>query len=300
VTSQTFIASAPLGAVPGDFGIARSPSTPRPPAPDAIEALRRELAATRDAIREADNLGATVTLAEEAWSSAGEALDAVDAENARMGLERASRLVTEARERRIREIGDHLSTVEDHIALARTVGANPDEAARILEDARGAYRSADYPRASDLLLRAERIAMLGQLGQIQKALELREVQTRRAFEAIAANEPVVQEAESYGMNVSEARVLLRQARDVLARGDYLTGLTFARNADEAVSRLLPRLEEERRRRGIEKPSRGMCGACRSTRLHFYENGWGRCLECGSTFRWRAAGLVETLRGLLGT
>lgn len=241
-----------------------------------------------------------MTLAEEAWSDAAEALETPDVDEARARLERVSRLVTEARDERLREIKDHLSAVEDHIALARTVGADPSEAARLLEDARAAYEGLDYARTSDLLVRAERIAMLGQLGQIQKALELREAQTRRAFEVVASNEPLVQEAESYGMSVSEARVLLRQARDVLARGDYLTGLTFARNAEQTVERLLPRLDEERRRRGIEKPSGGMCGVCRSTRLHFYENGWGRCLECGSTFRWRGAGLLETLRGLLGT
>ena len=286
--------------LPGELRIARNPSGPRHPAPAAIEPLRRDLAATRDAIREAANLGATVALAEEAWSAAAEALDAPDPVGAQAQIEKASRLVTEAREERIREIAEHLSAVEDHIALARTVGASPDEAARLLDEARAALQEGDYARTSDLLIRAERIAMLGQLGQIQKALALREDQTRRAFQVIAANEPIVQEAESYGMGVSEARVLLRQARDVLARGDYLTGLTFARNAEEAVDRLLPRLEEERRKRGIEKPSRGMCGVCRATRLHFYENGWGRCLECGSTFRWRAAGLVETLRGLLGT
>lgn len=263
------------------------------------EGPRGDLASIRDAIREASGLGASVVLAEEAWNLAAEALEKGEVAEGTARLERASQLATEARARKVREIEDFLSAVEDHIALARTVGADPADAERHLGDARAAYEGREYARASELATRAERLAMLGQLGQIQKAMELREAQTRRAYAVVATNEPVVREAESYGLNVADARVLLRQARDVLARGDYLTGLMFARNAEEAVERLLPQIDEERRRRGIEKPSRGICGVCRSTRLHFYDNGWGRCLDCGSPFRWRGAGWWETIKGLLG-
>jgi len=92
--------------------------------------------------------------------------------------------------------------------------------------------------------------------------------------------------------------LLRQAQDVLAKGDYLGGLTFARNADEAARRLEAQVEHERRRRGIQKPRAGVCGVCRSQRITFKEDGWGECADCGSSFRWRGpVGVWERLRGV---
>ena len=193
-----------------------------------------------------------------------------------------------------------LTTAEDHIALARTVGADPVEAESLLAEARRAAEREDYPAAWDFAKRAERLGMQGQQQQIQKAIHLRDTQIERAQAIIAAGEPVLQEAESYGIEVAEARTLLRQARDVLAKGDYVTGMIFARNAEEAIARLEPRLDEERKKRGIQKPTQGVCGVCESHRLHFYDNGWGRCLDCGGTFRWRGpSGVVATLRGLLG-
>jgi len=126
-------------------------------------------------------------------------------------------------------------------------------------------------------------------------------ETDRARGIIAACEPIVREAEAYRLDVSEARTLLRQARDVLATGDSTRGLAFARNAEDAVLRLGPQITEERQRRGVFKPIRGVCGVCLSYRLRFDDDGWGACLECGSAFRWRRSPtLVERLRGLLGT
>jgi hypothetical protein len=195
---------------------------------------------------------------------------------------------------------DALAAAEDHIALARTVGANPVDAESALADARAAVARDDLVEAWDHTKRAERLAMQGQERQIQKAMRLRDSQTERAHGIIASGEPVVQEAEGYGLDAQEARTLLRQARDVLAKGDSVAGMVFARNAEEAVARLEARLVDERKRRGTEKPTQGVCGACQSDRLHFYDNGWGRCLACGATFRWRRpAGFVDALRGLFG-
>lgn len=264
-------------------------------------AVRDSLAATRDSIQEAANLGSAIAVPEDLWNQAADLLDRGDLRGARENLAQVARLATEARERRIQEVGDALSSVADHIALARNVGADADEAEKLLAQAKAAASDREYGLAGELVKRAERLAMLGQQRQIQKAMELRQSQTEKAFAVVASCEPVIQEAESYGLNVSEARTLLRQARDVLAKGDYVAGLTFARNAEEAVLRLEPPIAEERRRRGILKPTTGICGVCQSRRLHFYDNGWGRCLECGSSFRWRGpAGAWERIRALLGT
>ena len=259
------------------------------------------LAATREAIREAANLGAGVGAAEDAWKDAARSIEQGDVDRAEEGLERAARLASEARERRIQEIDTTLSAVADQIAAARKVGADVADAEDLRLRAADAAAAHEYVVAGELTKRAERIAIQAQLKQINRAIELRESQIERARAIIAGCEPLLQEADSYDLNAADVRTLLRQARDVLSRGDYLAGLTFAHNAEEAAYRLASQVEAERTRRGIGRPVPGTCGACGSAHLLFYEDGWGRCTDCDVEFRWRGPlGLRERLRGLLGT
>ncbi len=270
--------------------------------PGASSTVYKEhLAATEDAIREAANLGASVGAAEDAWKSAARAIESREFAYVEEDLARASRLASEARERRIKEIEAALSTVADHISAALKVGADMADAEDLYARATAAMAAKEYVQAGELVKRAERLAMQGQLRQITRAIQLREDQIERARGVIAGCEPLLEEAESYDLPVADLRTLLRQARDVLVRGDYLTGLTFARNAEEAAYRLSTRVEAERERRGIARPTPGRCGACGSDHLLFYEDGWGRCTDCEVEFRWRGPlGIRERLRGLLGT
>lgn len=267
----------------------------------AADRTRDRLAESRDAIREAANLGAAVGAAEDAWKRSAESLEREELGVAEREADRAATLAAEARTRRIKEIGESVSAVEDHITAARKVGADVAAAEDLWVQAKSAIAAGDYVQAGELVKHAERVAIQGQQGQIDRAIRLREDQIERARAIIAACEPLLQEAESYDLSVADVRTLMRQARDVLSKGDYLAGLTFARNAEEAAYRLSTQVQEERRRRGIERPSAGVCGVCRSGHLTFYEDGWGRCLDCETEFRWRGPlGVRERIRGLLGT
>ncbi len=268
--------------------------------PEADQALA-QYAAVRDTIREAANLGAAIGGAEDAWKKAGESLEHGDLASADESLARASRLATEARHRRIKEIEAALSSIGDHVSAAKAVGADVSNAEALWQQAKVAASSREYLQAGDLVKQAERLAMQGQQRQIEQAIQLRERQIAAAQALIAACEPLLQEAESYDLKVADVRTLLRQARDVLATGDYLAGLTYARNAEEAAYRLSSQIDDERRRRGIARPAAGVCGACGSDRLIFFEDGWGRCSDCTTEFRWRGPlGIRERLRELLGT
>ncbi len=274
---------------------------PAQPTAEEVARVQAQLSAARDAIREAASVGAAVGAAEDAWNVADQALEDGDLGLAAEGASRAAQRATQARERRIREIEATLGTVADLIRKARDVGADVVESTALLEQARDAYASEEHPRADDLVKRAEHAAMQAQQHQIERAIKLRESQIERTEALIASCEPLIQEADGYGMHVSEVRTLLRQARDVLAKGAYLEGMTFARNAREAAYRLEAQVSEERTRRGIKRPEPGVCGACGSDQLLFYEDGWGRCGKCGSSFRWRApSGVRERVRELLGT
>ncbi|MFO8110345.1 MAG: hypothetical protein R6U17_07500 [Thermoplasmata archaeon] len=37
---------------------------------------------------------------------------------------------------------------------------------------------------------------------------------------------------------------------------------------------------------VRKPSEGICGACGSEELEFFDDGSGRCTECQRTFKWK--------------
>src|SRR2546428_9430188 len=172
------------------------------------------------------------------------------------------------------------------MCLTRDVGADMREAEGPHHAAHAAIAAGGHGHAGDLLKRAERLAMKGQQRQIERAMQLRQAQVEKAQAIIGACEPVLKEAESYDLSATEVRVLLRQARDVLTKGDYVAGLTFARNAEEAAQRLEAQVADERRRRGIQKPPSGTCGVCPSTRSHFQHDRWGRWHDCGATVRWR--------------
>src|SRR5439155_605170 len=156
-----------------------------------------------------------------------------------------------ARKLLVREAEDSVDSVSRHIVLARNVGAETLEAEGLHAAARAAIAAGEHGQAGDLLRRAERLAMKGQQRQIERAIQLRAAQVEKAQAILNACEPVLKEAESYDLSAAEVRTLLRQARDVLTKGDYLAGLTFARNAEEAARHLEAQIQEERRRRGIQ-------------------------------------------------
>src|SRR5438309_355308 len=263
------------------------------------ERIRDHLARTRHAIREAANLGASIALAEDAWKRGADFLDRGRLRAARESFLEAAQRADDARARRIRDVEDSVGSVSSHIELARNVGAEMGEAEQLHAAARQAIAAGEHGHAGELLKRAERLAMKGQQKQIERAIQLREAQVEKARAILIACEPVLKEAESYDLDPAEVRTLLRQAQDVLTKGDYLGGLTFARNAEEATRRLEAQIDDERRHRGIPKPRSGICSVCRSRRVTFQDDGWGRCSDCGNAFRWRGVfGLRQRLPGLL--
>lgn len=262
------------------------------------ERMRDLLAETRDAIREASNLGAPVAFAEDAWRQGVDFLDRDRLLAARESFVEAGQRADDARRRRVREVEESVASVRDHIELARNVGADMQEAEAMHAAARTAISGGQHGHAGDLLKRAERLAMKGQQRQIERAIQLRETQVERAQAILRACEPILKEAESYRLDPTEVRTLLRQASDVVSKGDYLGGFTLARNAEEAARRLEGQIAEERARRGIVKPSSGVCSECKSLAVVFQDDGSARCDACGNAFRWRGPlGIWERLQAL---
>ena len=258
-----------------------------------IQRARQEIYRVQEVIGHVANTGASVVLPDEALNRARDALRRNDHLLSIQLAGEAERVSNETLQSRIREIEGSIPLTAAMITEARNVGADVSEADKWLEKAKVAASEKEYVLAAELVKRSERAAMQSQHHQIEKAMELRRRQVEKAQQLIEAVEPLIDEADGFGVDVIEARTLLRQARDVLSKGDYVNGTVYARNAAEVARRLEPKLVEERKRRGILKPEKGVCGVCSSTRLQFFDDGSGRCIECGHTFRWRVpTGLWE--------
>ena len=251
-----------------------------------IQRARQEIYRVQDAIAHLSDTGASVARPEGILNGARDALRRNDHLLAIQLAAEAEKAAREALQAREREIDGSVPMTAAVINEARNVGADVSEAEKWLEKARVAVSDKDYVLAAELVKRSERAAMQSQHHQIEKAMELRRRQVEKAQQIIESVQPLVDEAEDLDIDVTEARTLVRQARDVLAKGDYVNGTVFAKNAAAAVRRLEPKLVEERTRRGIRKPEAGVCAACRSGRLTFRDDGWGQCMDCGRTFRWR--------------
>jgi hypothetical protein len=88
---------------------------------------------------------------------------------------------------------------------------------------------------------------------------------------------------------------------VLDEADYVNGTMLAKQAEDVLRPTLPKIVEERGRRGIVKPppGSGRCGSCGSGDVAFQDDGWTKCGACGELWRWRApSGLWERFRSIL--
>lgn len=266
---------------------------------EEVRRAREEVYRVQDVVSGVANLGANVAAAEEVLSRARDALRGNDPFQCTESVRLAEQLATEVRTKRLAEIEASIPATATILEEARNVGADVEEGERLLEQARVALAEDEHVLAGELVKRAERAAMQSQQQQIEKAMELRRRQVDKAQAIIRTVEPLLHEAASFGIDVTEARTLLRQASEVLGEGDYVNGTVYARNAEAAIRRLQPRVNEERRRRGIVKPTAGVCGSCGSRRLEFHDDGWGECLDCRQMFRWRQAlGPWERFRSVL--
>jgi hypothetical protein len=252
-----------------------------------VQRARNEIHKAQELMRDVANLGADVRRTEEALSNARDALKRSEYKATIEYAARAIESAEMARQERLRIIEEAIPATVSIIEEAKHVGADVSEAERLVSKAKTAVASKEYLLASELVKRAERAAMESQQNQILRAMELRRRQVEKAQGIVTQIEPVIDEAESFGIDVGEARTLLQQAKDILAEGDYVNGTIFAKNAAEVARKLEPRLVDERAKRGISKPTEGVCASCGSNRVQFTDDGWSSCADCGYTYRWRA-------------
>jgi len=264
-----------------------------------LQQMRQSVYASEDRIAQGKHLGADMAAAEEALGRAKEAMRRAEHGAAREIVAATDRAAAEALVRRVREIEGMIPATERAITEARHLGADVDEAGRLLEKAKVALQRGEHVLAVELVQRAERSTMQSQHSQIERAMELRFRQIERAQNLVTYLVPIADEAAGYDLPIEDVHRFLADARDVLNQGDYVNGTVLAKQAEERLRGIVPRLVEERAKRGITKPPAGRCGSCDSGDVAFLDDGWARCNACGASWRWRApSGLWERFRSLL--
>ena len=264
-----------------------------------VQRLRQILYATQDRISQTAHIGGDVVAAEEFLGHARETMRRGEHGKSLQLLKEAERLAEEALARRVGHIAAAIPATEAMIEEARVVGADVDEAARLLEQTKVAMERKEFVLAAELVQRAERSSLQSQHHQIQKAMELRMRQIQRGHALVSHLLPIMDEAASYDLSVDEAKELLVEARNVLDQGDYVNGTVLAKRAELILRGLVPRLVEERSRRAITKPQTATCATCGSVDVAFHDDGWSRCNACGAFWRWRGhSSLWERFRSLL--
>jgi hypothetical protein len=243
------------------------------------------------------NLGAKVAASEELLQKAWEVLERNDHIRCMQYANQAVEIAKVTREQRIDEIRKGIPLTRSLIEEAKQLGSDVEEAERLLRQAENALEKGDYLMCSELTKRAEKSTVELQNTQIRKAMELRQRQMHNISKSIGKIEPIVREAEIYGMNVANARESLERAKLALNTHDYVNGTLYIEHAEELIKEIEPEMEKYRRKLEIPKPDGGICSRCQSPDLRFFDNGWGKCSNCGNIFRWMTKVTKREKKGL---
>lgn len=250
-----------------------------------IKKVRDSLYKTGEFLAEISNLGADLTVARDLLQRARDAARRNDNMEAARLMERSKEVALEAKEKRIYEIQEMIPRTQSLIEEAQHLGADVSDAEKMLMQAQIAMDNDDYILCAELAGRAEARAGEVQHFQIQKAMDLRENQIIEARKRIERLDTVILEGDSYKLNVAKARRLLYVAKETIREHDFVRMTRYVVSVEDAVDDLLPEIVNERRKRGIEMPSAGICGNCKSRDLEFHDLGYGECQNCGKTFTW---------------
>ncbi len=250
-----------------------------------IKKIRDSLYTTGEFLAEISNLGADLTVARDLLQRAREAARRNDNVDSARLMVRSKEVALEAKEKRIYEIQEMIPRTQDLIEEAKHLGADVSDGEKMLMQAQIAMDNDDYILCAELAGRAEARASEVQHDQIQQAMDIREKQINEAKDQIENLDSVISEADSYRLNIAKARRLLYVAQETIREHDFVRMTRYVASAQDAVEDLLPEIMNERKKRGIEKPTAGICGNCKSRDLVFHEEGYGECLRCGKTFTW---------------
>ncbi|MFH0815194.1 MAG: hypothetical protein V1934_00015 [Methanobacteriota archaeon] len=254
---------------------------------DELIALNEAYQTKRLLVSNFKNQGVDTFNAERYMRRIEDALSARNHSEAWEYLEKAEKSVVESRNAWMTQIQSEVPVAENVIQEARHLGADTQEAERLIAQARVAMDARDYALCAELTKRSTRKAMEAQQQQIERAGELQRRQLQKADSSLATTYPLLQEARAYGMDIAFMDQLAQSLRVAVQAGDYVNATSYAKDLEEAARLMRPKVEAERERVAqLQSPLGGPCPSCQQNAVRFLETGFGRCLSCGYIFSYQ--------------
>lgn len=187
-----------------------------------------------------------------------------------------------AKELRAKEIDDGFKLVKAATAEAEEIGADTSAAAAGLGEVRLAIDDGSFRRAVELLSSIERAVDDAHIAQIRSQKDLEARQSEKAGGIIAAYEPMLLEASSYGMPVQDGLYHAANARAALASKNVVAAVKHARRLKEIAVPVEKDVDLKRLERGIVKRvENAKCSECGQPSLYEFPDGSQKCFECGN-------------------
>ncbi|MHB8352097.1 MAG: hypothetical protein ACYDFT_05345 [Thermoplasmata archaeon] len=190
--------------------------------------VSKTLASFQGMLTRARREHAETTLAENLLEQARHALEEGDPLQA-LTLAARSEGELERVELQVQVAQSSLETIDRHLEQAARAGLSAPEATHLLEGARAAFQSREYPRVLESALEAS------------DALATARDGLRRARESIESAERQVREASELNAELGDALPVLEQARELLRSGQYALSVRRAREAGDLSRWAIERL-----------------------------------------------------------
>jgi hypothetical protein len=165
-----------------------------------VEVAQAKLTETEELVAEVRNIGAIVHNAEIALQKAKTSFDTENYTQVARLTSEATEAAEKAREQRIQTISDSITFTRSIIDESKEIGVNVKEPNKLHNDAKKAFDSEEYVKASELTKKAEELSLQLQDEHIKKVMALKdkmEVMKKEAAEraAQASTEPGPEDAE---------------------------------------------------------------------------------------------------------
>jgi tetratricopeptide (TPR) repeat protein len=240
-------------------------------------------ASARSLINEVMSMGASTKYAESLLTKARESLLNKNYSEFFEYINKAEDDAKASMDRRLKAIEDSIPAVKTIIDDAKGIGADVEEAEKLFNRADLAFKSGDHLLCVELTRRCEEKAIKAQEEQIQRAIRLRRGQIQKTSEMILGFQNIIAKAKSLNIDISKAKDLLNEVNIALQKKEYVKIVRYRRSIERTMRDFKSEIEGFARTQ--KKPEGGVCKKCKSKDLKFFDNGWGKCLNCEWKFQW---------------
>ena len=200
----------------------------------------------RQALEEYAAFGVHVKGPHELLEIAVQAKNSHDIEQYASLIDQARSQAIRAKEARVREIEGNFENVRTAIDAAREAGVDTSQGEAQFDDARKAYRKSDFVRATQLLSAVEQAVDGAHLQKVRLDRDVEAREIAQITSSIQEDEPDLEEAAMYGMDVREGLVFVRSTKTALQHRDVVAAAKYSRKVRKLTKSMEKDLEKLRK------------------------------------------------------